>query len=140
MGVVVENCHGLVVRSACKQVWQALDPPIIEAKVVVLVLQVALPCEPRRIVVECDCKHVVSMLKSTRYDGSYLGVVIREILSLVELFDYAEFVHVFRGANGPAHAMAQLDSRDYCTRVWMGECPEVVNDIIAAELCNFAET
>ncbi|KAL2933316.1 hypothetical protein RDABS01_016435 [Bienertia sinuspersici] len=112
-------------------VRQALDPSIVGAKAVLSGLQVALPCEPRRVVIESDCKQVVSMLKLRKCDESYLGIVDREVLSLVELFEFVDFVRVFREANGAAHAMAHLDPRDYCTRVWVGECPGVVDDIIA---------
>lgn len=85
--------------------------------------------------VESDNLLVINKLKTKAMDGSYLGVVLREIINLVSAFDCVAFKHVFREANVAAHIMAHINPFDYSTRVWVGCGPEAIEDVIAADFC-----
>lgn len=46
--------------------------------------------------VESDNLQVISKLKSRSEDGSYLWVILREIVSLASNFEHVIFNHIFR--------------------------------------------
>lgn len=87
---------------------QALEVPIVEVKAIIFGLQLALQIQATNVTLESDNAQVISKIKSKMCDGSYLGVVIREILKLVDGYNYVNFVHMFREANEAAHVMAHL--------------------------------
>ncbi|XP_056691679.1 uncharacterized protein [Spinacia oleracea] len=120
MGVVIRNSDGEVLRVGCQQAKQALEPSIVEAKAIVFGLQMAVQMYAKLIVLEGDCLKVISKCKNKELDGTYLGVMIREILALANNFEAVSFEYVVREANGVAHAIAHITPLDYSTRVWVG--------------------
>lgn len=112
--------------------WEAC---IVEAKAVVLGLKMALQCGAKSICVESDCLQVVQMLNTNKWDGSYLGIVVREASSIASAFDVVSYNHVVREANEAAHAIAHLSPLDYSTRIWVGGYPSLIEDVISADFC-----
>lgn len=54
-------------------------------------------CGSKVVVVESDCRQIVRMLQAKEGDDdSYLGVIVRESLSIACSFDVISFHHVFR--------------------------------------------
>ncbi|KNA03763.1 hypothetical protein SOVF_206000, partial [Spinacia oleracea] len=135
LGVVISDYEGSARRVACSQVRHSWSVEITEAKAIVLGLQVANQCHERNIIVECDNSLIIKKLKENKVDGSYLGVILREVKHLSSLFHSVVFSHVFREANEAAHTMAHLTPVNYSVRIWAGSVPNVVEDVIASDFC-----
>lgn len=107
----------------------------MEAKAIILGLKMAIQCNASKVVVESDCLQVVSLIKARKHDGSYLGMLSREINVIANSFEVISFCHVFREAILAAHTMAHFSPLEYTTRVWVGCCPSMVEDVIASDFC-----
>ena len=46
-----------------------------------------------------------------------------------------KFIHIFREANGAAHAMVHLSPLDYSTRVWVEGFSVEIDGVIASDFC-----
>ncbi|XP_056688616.1 uncharacterized protein [Spinacia oleracea] len=135
LGVVIRDENGRVVRAACLQTKQRWDVPVVEAKAIALGIKLAAQSNATMVEVECDNMQVVSLINGARKDGSQLGIIVREIKCLASCFDSVKFSHVFREANLAAHTMAHLSPLEFSTRVWVGGCPSILDDVIASDFC-----
>ncbi|XP_021865721.2 uncharacterized protein [Spinacia oleracea] len=135
MRVIIRDNGGTIVRAVCQQVRQSWDANVTEAKSIILGLKMALQCNASKVVVECDYLQVVELINRRKFDGSYFGMLSREINAISSSFDVILFCHVYREANLAADVMAQLSPLEYSTRVWVGSCPSVVEDVIASDFC-----
>lgn len=135
LGVVIRDSVGDVLRSACQQAKQGWEVDVIEAKAIALGLRLASQCYEREVEVECDNLRVVSLINGAQREGSQLGIIVREIRHLASNFSSIKFNHEFREANMAAHTMARLSPLDFTTRVWVGGCPSILDDVIASDFC-----
>lgn len=79
LGVVIRDHEVSVCRAACLQTKSKWNAEIAEAKAIILGLQIAIQCNVENVIIESDCLHVINRVKSREVDGSYLGVILREI-------------------------------------------------------------
>lgn len=135
MGVMIRDEWGNVVRAACAQVQQQWDASVVEAKAIVLGLKLAIQCNSKMVAVESDCLQVIKLVKGEKEDGSYLGMICKEINIISSWFDAISFDLIYREANLAAHTMAHLSPLVYSTRVWIGGCPSIVEDVVASDFC-----
>lgn len=135
MGVVIRDQEGRVIRAACQQVRQPWEVVVTEAKAIVLGLKLARQCNARLVVVESDNQQVINLVHGKKTDGAQLGMIVKEILSIISCFEHVKFTHNFREANVAAHTMAHLSPLDCSTRVWVGGCPSILEDVIASDFC-----
>ncbi|KAL2894179.1 hypothetical protein RDABS01_010088 [Bienertia sinuspersici] len=126
---------GGVIRVAGAHLKQDLDVNIVEAKAVILGLKLALQAGENNIIMVSDCLHVINLINKNIVHRSYLGVFIKEALELSNSFESVSFVHVFREANRVAHTMAYIMPLDEFTRVWIGEYPMELDDVLAEDIC-----
>lgn len=87
------------------------------------------------IVVECESFQVMNMINHKQIDGSYIGVIVREIWCIVSFFLYILFSHFFREASLVAHTIMHLTALEFSTRVWVGGCPSILDHVIASDSC-----
>lgn len=83
---------------------------------------------------ECGCLQVINLISEKKWDGNYLGMMVR-VDKLACHLDPFKFVHMFKDANIAAHIMARHNLLDYYIRVWVGSCPCVLEYEITLNFC-----
>ncbi|KAL0327083.1 UNVERIFIED_CONTAM: hypothetical protein Sangu_1786300 [Sesamum angustifolium] len=108
------------------------DGEIAEALAAREAIQLAARRGWKSIIIEGDCAVLISKLRAVDQDLSYIGTVIFDILSFVNLFTSCQFAYVKRAFNSVAHCLAKsatgmLESVD--------DLPSSALDIVISELC-----
>jgi len=92
-------------------------------------VKLARDCGFRHMEFESDSEHLVGMLKSKENrNRSYMGLIIREIISLMSHFDLCVFRRTHRLGNSVAHCLAQL-AHSEPNRVWIEEVPVQIQSL-----------
>ena len=77
-----------------------------------------------------DCLSVIQRVNKSEPDRSAIGTVIEDIPRLARLVPSCSFVHVYRGANVPAHYLAR--SCEFSSVLSRGNAPECIR----VHICN----
>ncbi|KAK8686291.1 hypothetical protein V6N13_125318 [Hibiscus sabdariffa] len=80
----------------------------------------------RSIIIEGDSLSVFKKVTSANFDKSVISPIIRDILSLRDLFQSVTFAFVGRQGNEAAHMLAKLGFRQPEVRIWVEEAPASV--------------
>ncbi|KAK8654528.1 hypothetical protein V6N13_128491 [Hibiscus sabdariffa] len=80
----------------------------------------------RSIIIEGDSLSVFKKVTSANFDKSVISPIIRDILSLRDLFQSVTFSFVGRQGNEVAHMLAKLGIRHTEVRIWVEEAPSSV--------------
>ncbi|KAK1571845.1 hypothetical protein Q3G72_023991 [Acer saccharum] len=107
LGVVVRDCSGRVLASFCRNVKANYQPQIAEALAILDGLRLVVSRNWLRVVMESDALVVVQAITLKVPPSSEVGVVISDILSLVERFSAVSFLFVPRLLNRVAHGLAK---------------------------------
>jgi ribonuclease HI len=88
-----------------------------------------------RIIFESDASNLVQALKSTDYDKSSIGVLMKEARSLCVLnFALFQFSYARRTCNTAAHVLAKIGvSSESSDSFWEDYAPICISDIIASD-------
>lgn len=61
------------------------------------------------------------------------GQILEDMKGVLASFRWQEVVHVKRGANGAAHGLAKLATREHIDKIWMEEIPSSIYNIVISE-------
>ncbi|XP_062100654.1 uncharacterized protein LOC133806581 [Humulus lupulus] len=133
-GAVFRDFHGMVLASSTWSWDHLLDPTIAEALAVYHSILLCSRLGYHMVVIESDCAIVVRAINSHKIEHSYLGYIIRDILSYCNSFHSISFNFCPRMANGVAHSLAKFAlslSNDF---IWWPGYPECINVVIQDDI------
>ena len=84
---------------------------------------------------EGDSLGLILKLQKKGRPNMELGLIIHDILMLVNHFRFCSFSHVKRAGNRVAHTLAHVQPYELSDRVWMDECPDCILNLVANDLC-----
>ncbi|KAK1392383.1 hypothetical protein POM88_011439 [Heracleum sosnowskyi] len=122
MGVIARNHKGRVLFAATRRERAWWSPEIAEAKALILAINLEKRHGLQEIILESDCKQLVSRLNQSITHLSDLDSVLCDILSLCSVFMSLSWSHVRREGNSVAHHLAKLFPFG-SQQVWENHCP-----------------
>ncbi|KAL0336959.1 UNVERIFIED_CONTAM: hypothetical protein Scaly_1971000 [Sesamum calycinum] len=132
IGVVARDLNGVCLAWLSRKVLRTGNGEIAEALAAREAIQLAARRGWKSIIIEWDCAVLISKLRAVDHDLSYIGTVIFDILSFVNLFTSCQFACVKRAFNSVAHCLAKsavgmLEGVD--------DLPSSALDIVISEFC-----
>ena len=91
-------------------------PMVEELLTCLLGMRCALEAGFDNIVLEGDCLPLIQLLGKTKVQDSFVGFIIKDILSLVGSFSFCSWSSVTSGGNWIAHDPVQLQPYSFCSR------------------------
>ena len=87
-------------------------PELEESKVCLFVIKVTWDTGLRRLMVQGDCPPLTKKLKHHHQPRSSLGMIMNDILSLAQRFDFISWNHVLQVGNWVVHSLTRLQPYD----------------------------
>ncbi|KAJ8441704.1 hypothetical protein Cgig2_019091 [Carnegiea gigantea] len=123
-GFVVRSSNGDICLVGVQQGSNFFGPILEKAKACLCGLRAAREQRYLCLAVEGDCLPLIQKLKNRLIDDNVLEFIIRDILALVECFEFVSFLFVKRGGNRVAHNLAHWQPISHERRVWVDDVPE----------------
>ena len=111
------------------------DPLHSEAVACLAAIDGAIRIGANRIILESDASNLVQAMKSTDYDRSTIGVLVKEARSLCRLnFVSFHFSFARRACNSAAHELAKYGvSCESPDSFWEGLAPPCISEIVTSD-------
>jgi ribonuclease HI len=113
--VVVRDERGSAVVALCKTSLGRLDPQVVEARAVLMAIQVCKEMGFSKVHFEGDAKVVIDAVNSLKPDKSYKGLVVEDIRQELQGMEHLQMTFVHQEGNHAAHTLAKLGT----TIVWI---------------------
>ncbi|XP_042983235.1 uncharacterized protein LOC122312641 [Carya illinoinensis] len=107
IGVIVRDSEGLVTASLCSSITLTPDPLLGEAAAALRATTLCAELGLTHIVLEGDALNVVQAVQGVEENWSAVGMVIRDVKSLLSRFQEWSIHHVPRELNVIAHTLAK---------------------------------
>ena len=137
IGVVIHNSEGMVLGSQSKQLSQAFSPLQIKAMVVEIALQFAADLGVQHAILEIDSLVLVKALREGTKFLPIVGLVLDEIINMVNFFTELHYSHVKREGNIVAHKLARHVICVLNFVVWMEDVPPPLFPVVLADIAGF---
>ena len=112
-----------------------LGPELEEARACYFALKTVFSHGVRSIILEGDCKSLITKLKRKCIVAAEVGLFITDILQFSYLFDYCAFKFVKREGNRVVHHLAHLQPYDQSTRIWLDDVPDYIFNLALGDYC-----
>ena len=89
-----------------------------------------------RVHVELDSLRAVQRLQNRHKDRANAGAWIQEIKTLLASFSESKVSWIRRSANVVAHKLAKVGVGEDLCKVWVGDTPDYVLDVLSDEIPN----
>ena len=134
LGVVIHNCHGLIMASLTQQI--PLPGSMIEEEVLAARKELELTIELGfdNIILEGDSEVLIKSLAKGSNSLAHYGHLIANIHVLMARFSSFSLSHVMRHCNRLAHALARHASSTPDLSIWMEEISPDLNSIYMVDL------
>ena len=129
VGVVIRDCRGLVVATACRVLNGDYGVAVIEALAVEEGIRLATEMELQRIIVESDACVVVDAINQSNDNGEF-GMVIHGSLDSLHSFRSWKLRHLKRDYNRAAHELAQFAKSSGISQCWVGIEPPNIRQVL----------
>ncbi|CAI9780907.1 unnamed protein product [Fraxinus pennsylvanica] len=107
VGVVLRDASGEVLMTATKREDDVDEAATIEALALLQGLQLCIPFDIPKIVIETDCLLLVQELQASPDSLATAGYIIANVKQLLSRFQEVQIQHVNRMGNSVAHALAR---------------------------------
>jgi hypothetical protein len=134
IGMVLRDCQGKVVFTACRQVLNCQDALEAELLAIEEGAKLALLWTPMNFIVESDCLVGINWIKQSSPNGSAHAFRINAIRDLLREREN-KLVKISRDANTASHVLAQLGRVQGKTEMSLGAPLPEIADIIVTD-CN----
>ena len=134
MGVVVRDCNGKVLVSKCRNVKASYQPSIAEAIAILDGIWIAVSEGLFPVVVESDALVVVQAINSRNSPFSELGVVVDDILAMMDIFPGLSISFAPRVLNKVALGLAKLALDFEGVFLWIEDCPLCVESLVRGDV------
>jgi ribonuclease HI len=133
MGFLLRDKHGKVqaARSMTKKCH--VDPTSAEA---MAMLQGIIWCAElgiQNVIVEGDAQTIISALREGNQSNASFGHLVDDMRLVLQSMTEWKAAHVRREANGAAHILAKLATRNVIDQIWMYSTPDCICDIVLQE-------
>lgn len=125
-GFVIRNPLGEVVLAGIKQGPGFTEPVLEEALACLMGLRRALAAGLNNVVVEGDCLPPIQALGRNKIQDSFVGFIVKDILSVVCSFRFCSWSFVKQGGNRVTHELVHLQPFSFCLRIWESEVPDSI--------------
>ncbi|KAK1669229.1 hypothetical protein QYE76_057388 [Lolium multiflorum] len=134
-GYIIRDQAGDFVAAGSGKSVHLRDSLHSEAVACLAAINGAIRIGANRIIFESDASNLVQALKSTDYDKSSIGVLMKEARSLCVLnFALFQFSYARRTCNTAAHVLAKIGvSSESSDSFWEDYAPFCISDIIASD-------
>ena len=129
-GAVIHDHNGSCLAACGEHVEGVTSPELAEALALRHAISFAVEEGFVHMVVASDCLSVIQRVLSPEVDRSALGAVTEDVKRQARSISTCSFIHVYRGANVSAHALAR--SCEFSGVVSRGVAP----DCIRMHICN----
>ncbi|KAK2637294.1 hypothetical protein Ddye_032086 [Dipteronia dyeriana] len=123
IGMVIQDSGWRIMACLCGTAGGFYEPQIAEAKAILRGFRLALENGLYPVILESDALLVVNLIKAKEIPSSDVGVVIHDILELVENVGVFSCNFAPRLTNKVAHGLAKITLRSRNEFVWMEDCP-----------------
>lgn len=134
MGVILRNHTGQVMAARSSTKMGFFEPAVAEAMSLLHGIFLCKELGVQNLIVEGDAQTVIKALQEGSHTGARFGHIVDDMrLALQEMIRWRA-VHARREANGAAHSLARLASRNVIDRTWINSVPECICDTVLQEL------
>jgi ribonuclease HI len=133
-GVIMRDHHGAFLSGASRFFPSAPDPEGAELGACRMALEMAKEAGVQKIVVETDCKGVVTKLNSDGIDRSLHGPMVEDIKFRLREFDDYKVQFVRRSANEVANRLAKEGCKNKLCASWMGDPPAIIVELLGTDV------
>lgn len=134
-GVIIRDCRGLVLMSACKRLQRCNSAVHAEAMACVEGLRLATNWVHMPMIYEFDNSEVVAnLVKKTQLRSAWAGT-IREALRWMECLQQVQVHKIKRESNGVAHKLPRLVVSSGICGEWLLSSPAELTELLNLE-CN----
>jgi hypothetical protein len=130
MGAVIRDSAGGCLAAASLPLQGFTTPEIAEALALRGAVAIARDKGFDKAIFASDCLSLIQCLHSLNQDRSQVGILVKDIRSMVAGFSTAIFRHVHRSVNEAAHILARS-----CNLASVGFISDVAPEIIRKTLC-----
>ncbi|XP_019191037.1 PREDICTED: uncharacterized protein LOC109185555 [Ipomoea nil] len=125
-GAVVRNHAGDFVAARSGRIEGTVDPYMAEAIGVRETLSWLKEQHHMSIIVESDCLSFCNAFNSSSFDLSYVGLIVKQCLSIPRDIGNVSITHVRRSANCVAHELARATGSTAVSGVWIDIPPACI--------------
>ena len=133
--VVIRDSAGEVVAVLSQKLARPLGALEIEAKAMEVAAQFALDAGVRDVTFKGDSLSICNALRGGSEVSSSVQNIIFRLSHLVRNFRSYAFSHIKRQGNIPAHLLAQHASGVESYIAWVEECPSLIEQACARDIC-----
>ena len=103
-------------------------------------LQYAKEAGIANLIVEGDCLTLINLLKFSKVQDTFIGFLVRDILSLATSFSFCSWSFLTRAGNKVAHDLAHLQPYSFNRRVWDVDAPNSILDRAYMDMYEFTNS
>jgi len=123
IGVIIRNCHGMVMASLSQNIPLPQTLVELETSAATKVLEFSLELGFIKVILEGDSESVMKALQNDSPSLASFGLLIRDAQSAANLFTCIRFLHVGRNGNSGAHNLARYARHVTGFSIWMEDVP-----------------
>ncbi|XP_019176856.1 PREDICTED: uncharacterized protein LOC109172161 [Ipomoea nil] len=129
-GVVVRNHERQFVATKSGRLDNVDDPYMAEALGVREALTWLKTQNHSNIIIESDCLNFCTAFNSCNFDFSYVGLIVKQCVSIARVMGNVRVSHVMRSANRVAHALARATVSLSASGVWFDIPPTCISNVL----------
>ncbi|KAK1571513.1 hypothetical protein Q3G72_018476 [Acer saccharum] len=133
LGVIIRDCKGLVMASACYGISASLQPQIAEAMAIFRGILLAFSSGLLPALLESDALSVVNEINAKEPSFADVGVVVSDILGVLGGVRVLSVNFAPRDVNVVAHGLAKLALSYVGEWVWLEDCPLCVESLVLGD-------
>jgi ribonuclease HI len=139
VGVVIRDAGGRIIAAWAKQIPFIVDPLLAETIAAWYAISFGKEMGRAKVILEGDSLLVASALEKEGANNQAHGQLLPDIRSSFSSFLYVQVHHVTRKSNMAAHVLARSALSQFLDKVWIGECPIVIQSIVPVERDGFIQ-
>jgi ribonuclease HI len=129
VGIVIRDAGGRIIAARAKQIPFIVDPLLAETIAAWHAISFGKEMGGDKVILEGDSLLVASALEKVDANDQLLA----DIRSSFSSFLSVQVHHVTRNSNMAAHVPARSAISQFLDKVWIGECPVIIQSIVLAE-------
>ncbi|KAK2652206.1 hypothetical protein Ddye_012062 [Dipteronia dyeriana] len=133
-GIIIRNMNGEVMASSAHSIIANFSFKVAQLLAIKKSIQFGLDCGLALCLLEISEFMVVNWLLDGNHKNSDSGMILEEIVDMINTGNRVAVISIFRSANMPAYVLAGEALKILEDVFWMEECPCYLDDLLKADM------